>query len=293
MPNTLGTLSGTIVLQTALELAFKKFPLLNALALDLSPAIVKFGVAVYSRILAVPPVQNFGAAPDVLTMTDVPVTIDQFKQVLFSLTPQELAGTSRDLVMEQAEPIAVAIAGHMTAAMAALWTIANYPNNPVTAAVVDSDYGTIVAARKSLNLSGAPSTGRYLVVNAAVYEKLLLDPTVVSSFRQAPQGEPIVDGVIRGVAGFEGIYEYPDLPTTGNMTGFAGCRSSGVYAGRTPEADPALFPGSLRTVSEPSSGLSVLFSEWMDTALVRYCRAAWMYGVAKGDAKQGVILKSA
>jgi hypothetical protein len=136
------------------------------------------------------------------------------------------------------------------------------------------------------------------VVNSAVWEKYLLDPIMVQAYNNRAPDNPVIDGMLRGIAGFEALYEYPALPATGNMTGFQGCKSSTIYVGRVPknpqEIAPGLtYPGVLRVISEPNSGLSVMMTADIDRQLVVHYRACWMYGVAKGDPKQGTLVKSA
>ena len=46
-------------------------------------------------------------------LTDVSVTLNNFKQVRYDFTPQQYSGTNRDLIAEAAEPMAVAIANYM------------------------------------------------------------------------------------------------------------------------------------------------------------------------------------
>lgn len=296
MANALGTLASAVVIQRALELVFTKRPILKRISLDLSDERVKFNQAVKSRIYTVPTVNNFGTGATDRADTDVSVTIDTFKEVHHAFTPQELSGTDRNLVDESAEPIAVAIANHMVDAISALWLIAAY-TNATTLATASVAYSTLVTLREALSTRGAPDK-RFFCASAAVYSKLLNDSTVISALTNAGHGGAITSGMLPGVAGFD-IFEYPALPSTGNMTGFAATPDATVLATRLPR-DPrellpnAPFPGAMGVVTEPTTGLSVLVNEWIEPSTLKAnVRLVWMYGKAVGNVSNGQILKSA
>lgn len=296
MANTLGTLASAVVIQRALELTFTKRPILSAISLDLSDQRCAFNQAILSRIYTVPAVNNFGTGAVDRGDTDVSVTIDKFKEVHHAFTPQELSSTDRNLVDESAEPIAVAIANHMVDAISALWIAGNFANS-TTVAVAATNYSTIVTLRKALTGRGAPDN-RFIAGNADVYEKWLNDTTVIAALNNDNNGGAIMTGVLPNVAGFN-IYEYPGLPTTGNMTAFAASKDSAVLATRLPK-DPrevlpnAPFPGAMGVITEPRTGLSVLVNEWIDPSTLKAnVRLIWMYGLAKGNGNNGQILKSA
>lgn len=296
MANTLGTLSSGVILTRALELVFTKRPILSSISLDLSQEDVKLGSTVKSRIFSVPAVADFPAAAAAKVDVDVAVTVDKAKQVRHTFTNAELSSTDRNLVQEAAEPIAVAIANHMVDALAALWLPANF-TGATTMAVASTDYGTLTLLREALTSRGAPDT-RFAAVNTGVYRELLNDPLCNRSAKQAG-ADPIQDGRLVNIAGFGEIFEYPAMPTTSNLTGFAGSKDSLVLATRLP-ADPskilpnAQIPGSIGVITEPKTGLSVMVAEWINMAdLSAEVMVVWQYGVAKGNTNNGQRLISA
>lgn len=290
MANTLGTLSSGVILTRALELVFTKRPILNRISLDLSDESAKLGSTVKSRIHSVPAVGDFPSAATAKTDTDVPVTISNAKQIRHTFTNAELSSTDRDLVAESAQPLAVAIANHMVDALAALWVPANFTNETVEA-VVDSDYETLTVLRQALTGRGAPDE-RFAAVSGPVYKELLNDPLCNRAQKQGG-ADPIADGRLMNIAGFAEIFEYPGIPATSNLIGFAGSKDSAVLATRLP-ADPskvlpnATVPGSIGVITEPKTGLSVMVAEWIDmAALSADIMVVWQYGVAKGNANNG------
>ncbi len=291
MPNTLGTLATALIVQRALELVFTMRPALRLIALDVvdretgSP-VAYFGQNVITRNFGAAVVGDFGAGVGTRTDLDISITLDKFKQVYHAFTPQEYSGTSRNLVEESAEPLAIAIGNHMVDAIAALWTVGNYTNS--TTAGAGWDYDHLVDVRKALNTQGTPDLRRYYICNSDVYASLLTDPRIVAAFNNANNQGAITSGMLPNVAGFT-IAEYPACPTTGNLVAFAGYYATAIMACRVPR-DPrevlpnAMFPGNIGIVTEPRSGLSVMVNEWIepDTLNVN-TRIVWMYGVAPGN----------
>jgi hypothetical protein len=301
MANAVGTLASAVIIQRALELVFTMRPILGAVSLDLSDERCKFNQPIISRKFTVATVNNFGTGATDRADSDVSVTIDQFKEVHHAFTPQELSGTERNLVEESALPIAIAVGNHMVDAIAALWLEANFGAGAqsTTVAIAGTNYSTLTSLRKSLNGRGVPDRPRFVAANSDAYEKWLNDSTVVAALNNQNNGGAIQSGILPGVAGFEGVYEYPALPNAGNMSAFAGYKDSVVLATRLPR-DPrevlqnASFPGNLGVVTEPRTGMSVMVNEWIDAATLKAnVRLIWMYGKAVGNSNNGQILKTA
>jgi len=298
MPNTLGTLAAsTIIIQEALDLVFTVRPVLNEISLDLTAGVVvKQGQQVISRIHTIPTVGDFGDAATGKVATDVPVTINQFKQIMHTFTAAEYNQTNRALVRESAMPIAVALANHMVDALAANWTVANFPTETVLANGWDYDH--IVNVRQTMVTRGLPEGApRFYIGNAAVYGSLLADPAIVYALNNAANGGAISSGQLPRVAGF-GLSEYPACPTTNTLVGFAGTKDSCVLAARIPsdprELGDAPYAGTFTVVTNARTGLSVILNEYIDQITMAYTtRVLWCYGTAKGNANNGQRIVSA
>lgn len=290
--NTLGTLAASsVIIQEALDLVFTVRPILNEISLDLKAKAVKQGQVVKSRIFSVPAVGNFGDAAAAKVDTDVPVTIDQMKQIMHTFTFAELNQTDRELVRETALPVAIALANHMVDAVAALWLEANFANETVLAN--GWDYEHLVTVRQALQTRGTPEgMPRFYIGNAAVYSELLQDPMVVAAQNNPDNAGAIASGKLSRAAGF-GLGEYPAMPNTNNLVGFAGTKDSVVLATRIP-SDPrellpnAPYPGILTPITHERTGLTVLLNEYIDQAtLAATTRLIWAYGVGVGNANNG------
>jgi hypothetical protein len=293
MPNVLGTLApSAIIVQEALDLVFTERPMLNEISLDLSSGvIVKQGQQVISRIFGIPTVGDFGDAAGERADVDVPVTIDKFKQVKHTFTPAEYNQTDRALVRESARPIAVAIGNHLVDAIAALWLEANFSNETVLAN--GWDYEHLVTVRQAMVTRGLPEGApRFYCGNADVYGSLLKDPVIVSNLNNAANGGAISTGKLPRVAGF-GLSEYPALPTTNHMVGFAGTKDSCVLAARIPTDPRTLLPGvpfsgTFTPITNPRTGFTVILNEYIDADTLNVTtRVIFCYGAAKGNAANG------
>jgi len=314
MANTLGTLATATIVQEALALIFTKRPVLNSISMGFTDRngspIAAFNQSVITRTLGIPTVQNFGGTISARGDVDVNVTLDQFKEVGYSYTPQEYSGTNRDLIREAADPLAIALANHMVDAIASIWTIGNFPTRTGADAVANGStvtktvlgagwsYPHLTDVRKTLNQSGVPDAGRFYVGNSNVYGSLLTDLRIVGFLNNQSNGDAIKTGKLPDVAGF-GLAEYPGLPSTGNLCAFSGTKDSTVYAHRVPrdprEVIPGLpIPGNMGYVTEPRTGLTVMVLEYIDLATLNIVtKLIWMYGKAVGNANNGQLIVTA
>lgn len=307
MSNTLGTLSGSLVLQRVLELVFTMRPILNRITFSAVDPFsgsreAKLNQTVYARTIAIPTVGNFGDAAAAVTTTDVPVTISAHKQVFHTFTLAEYNATDRRLVDEAAMPMAVAMANQMVDAIAALWVKASFPGptQENIFSVANSDYDALIAVRKSLIDRGVPAgLPKFGAVSTGVYATMLADPRLTEADKNPTGDMSIRTGVIRNVLDFD-IFEYPALPTGENLQGFFGTPDSTVLAVRVPSNPEEVlgqgvkFPGNLGYITEPRTGLTVMAEQWIDAdTLAANTRLHWMYGCAKGNANNGQRLVTA
>lgn len=315
MANAFGTLATGLVIQRSLEMVFIKYPALKSLSLDLSTDEVDFGQAVSTRVQSIATVNDFGTGATDRADTNYPVTINQFKEVHHSITPQEYSGTKRNLIDESAAPIAEAIGSHILSAVfgnttgpvAGIMVAGTYTGTELNigganASVAAITYSGIVSARTALNNAGVPKEGRYMLLNGTAYGSVLSDSTIIEIQKNQNAGSAITDGVLPNVAGFT-IYEWPNLPLTGSATtnariGFCGVPQASVFAGRLPKNPSsvipgATFPGNIGVVTDMGSGLSVMVNEWIDPATLKAnVRCVFMYGIAAAHVTCGRVIRS-
>lgn len=294
MANSLGTLTPKKVVLDVFRFLRQQFPLINSISTDFSDEQANFNQQIVSRVPTIPTVADYHTtngyvAGDAAT-TDVPVTINAHKHVSLAFGEQELSGTNRNLVEEQKMGAAYALAKGLFDAVCAQITVANYANETVST-VANSDRDTLTALRKVLNTRGVGNP-RFAIVNGDVAEKLDQDSRIISSDYGRPGGTEEDNGWLhlQGVAGFRSVWEYPDLPTDENLTGFAGTKDGLVVATRVPK-DPALvvsnlnLPGTIEVVTDPDTGMSMMVRYHYDMTLGKLqMTMTWMYGVGVGVA---------
>ncbi len=293
--NTLGTLAQALVSQRVLELVVSRRPQLNGITTDFSDELASKGDTIKTRTIGLPTVQDFGGTVSATADSDVTATLDSFKEVRYTFTAAEIVGTRRNLVAERAEALAVALGNSMVDATAALLTSAFTAKT--TKATASVDFSTLVTINSTMNNAGVPDTYRFGWVSNAVAAAFRNDTLVMSYYDRGPFTGAY--GHWTNLMGFADIWEYPALPANSqNLTGFFGSRSALVLAARVPRSPQELvnapYAGTLVTVTDPVSGLSVVRNDWIaqDTWEVN-ARLVCLYGVARGQIAVGHCLVSA
>ena len=297
--NSLGTLTGELILQRALTLLKLQFPLLNAISSDYSAENASYGQVIKTRTRGIPSVVTYntstGYASSDATTTDVSLTLNQHKAVQVEFNANEVASTMRDLFGEQVEGIHYAIGKNLMDAVYAAITAGNF-TNATTKATASVARSTAVAMAKALRGRGVADMGRFLVLNQDTFEQLAND-TTITALGYTQRAELIEQYKLPPIAGFN-IIEAVNLPGTGNLTGFAGTPDSLVLATRLPadytKALPGSSNGSVSTVTNPDTGISLAVTQFVDHTLGKAVwRAALMYGVGVGQGAAGQRLISA
>ncbi len=297
--NTLGTVAGEVVTQFTLELLTLDLPMLQSVATDFSSEAVVYNTEVNSRIVGIPGTTSYntstGYATENTTFTDVPVTIDGHKSCQVAFNANELASTSRRLFDELAPAMAYAIGKDFIDSLYGKILAADF-TNITTCALVDFELPTVRAMAGALSDRGVPLNTRTILLNGDYHDKLFSDSTIeqLAAFQRAD----LVSGTkLLKVADFN-PFRASNLPTTGNLTGFGYSKSALVLATRLPNDYSKALPGAtgggtVQTITEPKTGLSMMLVEYVDHQLgVAARRLAYMFGSAKGQVNAGQFLRS-
>ncbi|MDB6112985.1 MAG: hypothetical protein JWR69_4735 [Pedosphaera sp.] len=297
--NSLGTLAGTLISQRTLELFVTQLPLLSMISTDFSSEKAKLDQVVDARIVAIPAVQTYDPVtgwPDAnVVTTDVPVTITEFKGVPITFNSNQLGGTVRRLFDEAAPAASYALASSFCDLVYTKMTAANFTNAPVVCSLIDFVKATLGAAAGVLNPLGVPHIGRYALLNTPYYMQLGND-TSLAYFAAIQSPEMVTDNKLPKMAGFDPV-EVPNLPNTGNMFGFAGCKSALVISARLPADYTQAFPdannGTVTTVTDAATGLSVHQVQYVNHQMgAATQRISSMFGAGVGDQRGGILFKS-
>lgn len=300
--NTTGTLVGTLVVQSSLELVAVQYPMLKRIWSDFSNESALYNQAVTTRYLTPPTVATYststGYAASNFTTTDKSVTINAHQYVQSSFNANELSGTARNLFAEAAPGMAYVIGKDLVDTATALMVVGTYTNTAVTESLVNFGRSTFGNIRALNDGAGVPAFGSYVLLNPSYYTKLSEDQIIsLLGVYQSNRSGIIENGVIPNIQEFE-VIKVPALPTTGNMAGFAGTKSSVLLAARVPQDYTTALPGSnfgsVSIITDPTSGLSVMQVMYVNHDLgTSNMRLAWMRGAAAGQVSTGRLLLSA
>jgi hypothetical protein len=140
-----------------------------------------------------------------------------------------------------------------------------------------------------------PQSDRYIMLNAAFYQRLAADPSFNTFFAAMKAPEIITKGQLPELQGLT-PQKAPWFPPTNNRVGFAYHRAGLVLKSRLPvdfaHATGALIPGSVTTVTAPS-GFSVSLVQYIN---LQSNYAEWrpevILGAAAGDRRAGLLITS-
>jgi phage I-like protein len=298
--NSLGTLTGNLILQESLDLLVEEYPMLSVISRNFSDAQVKFNQTIDTRLITPPGVEDYHAtngyaARSSATATDVPITLNVHKFVALEFMTTELAGTQRDLFAEHAEGIQYALGEALYTSLFALITKSNFANETICT-LADMSRRAIIAMGGAMTKRKVPKLNRQALLSVDYYNRLEEDTTIVAVMNNSGANGAITTGRLPVVRGFQ-PHEVVSLPTTNNLQGFGLTPATLAIASRVPNDYTQVFGSGgaqAMTVTNALTGLSVAWVGYADHDKGSAVgRAALMYGVAKGDATTGQRLVSA
>lgn len=252
---------------------------------------------------------------------DVDVKLDQHKGVEVEFSTNKLGSTARNLFAEQqgaqfyslAEAINIFFLQKLAAAT---WT------GPVTSfSLGNFALPGMVKLKNRMTLNRMPDLGRFALLYSEKYDGLLVDSNLLTSKaimalinKDASAFEQSDLPPLFGIKPIEtqlstfasGTWTSPTIDPDGNnavtyntinFLGLAGNSASALFVARLPQDYTKALPdipatAAVETITEPDSGLSVLFVKHINHTLAQVAaRAALMYGAAQGDPRQGIPLK--
>jgi hypothetical protein len=319
--DSLGTLSGALVLQQSLPLFKYSYPVLASLYADFSATPGRFNQTEDTRIITAPAVQTFdntvGAdgrpngwkTVSAAQSADVPIKLDEYIGVPIVFSQATLGSTLRRPFEEQGPAAIYAIAKYYVAKMTALLTPANYnAYAAVNGALVPDAYASYAIALKDFSMDAiddleaifdaneVPVQDRGVLLNAKYHGRLRKDPRLGLFFAAMQKPDMITEGKLPSLDGFL-PYRAPWLPTTNNMVGFAFHKGGVVLKQRLPsdftQALNVMVPGSVTTIVDPETGLSCLLVQYVN---LQGGYAEWrvetMLGAGVGDKRGGLCIVS-
>jgi hypothetical protein len=195
---------------------------------------------------------------------------------------QERTSSNINLIERFAGAAAHALGLQMVGDLLALVTSTSF-TSALTQSSATFSYASVVSAGITLNNANVPQNDRYAVLAPSYYGRLLNDSTIVANAQIS--GEQARTAGIGSVAGFN-INMYSAVPSNSiTLGGFFAQREALLIAARVPEVPTGVpIPGTIDTVTEPRTGLSVQVRENYDVVKGMLQRTyALIYGVKAGE----------
>jgi len=215
------TLSVEEILLDVMDSFKVNVPGLKAMGTDFRASSLKLDKTYDAHIAGVPSVTDYDAnsggyqasATDARTLlTDVPVTVSAHKKVSLYASHLDAIKDDKREYAKVISGMGFSLAKGFTTAVANAFNSRNVSQSS-TYSTANSDYDAIENIRSDMNLVGASALGRCGIVNTPVASSLHLDERILSSDYKGEMDGANAFRVFRNVCGFEGVYEWPDLPT--------------------------------------------------------------------------------
>jgi hypothetical protein len=171
-------------------------------------------------------------------------------------------------------------------------TYATYVRTLAAFAVADMD--SLAAA---FDNNDVPMTDRFAALSPSFYRKLGSDAAVNALMQGTGDARYLTERMLPKVSNFE-MLNSPWFPQTANRTGFVGHKAALVLKARLPgdhtTALPGVsFPGSVTTITDPGSGLTMMLTQYYDpTGGYAEWRPEILLGAAVGDRRAGLVVTS-
>lgn len=215
------------LISTVLDAFVVQFPMFTNIARQFSSDGKKFGDTLYARVTKRATVQDYDATngyeantvESTALVEDLPVTLNRHKHVPIKVDYMDQNSSDIDL-MRAVGPQVFELGEEAMLYLCGLMRGSNFSQRSVYAEA-DSDLDALINIQGDLNTIGASQLGRFGLVNTAVANAIAADTRITSKdYYDEQDGVAMPYRVVRGVSGFQNIWEYPSLPT-GNTSNIA------------------------------------------------------------------------
>lgn len=294
----MATLTTSEILQLTLDAIRVQCPALSLFSTDFSSQSAKKGETIYAHISTLPAVQSYdattgfkaNAAEASTLLTDVPVTLDQFKHVPVKVDFLDQISSRKDLLTPTINNAAYVLGKSIVDFALGKIVAANFTRKTVET-IANTTKATLDAVTLQLNTQGAMPMGRAGLVNSPFFNALESDARIASGDYYGQRRAGNGYGKLTNVSGFENVLEYPDMPANSeNLTGFFFDKRAVAVASRMPTDVQTVaakygIPQVMKfeAVSDPDSGLTLLGVFWQEQGSGDlYFSPAVLYGASAG-----------
>jgi hypothetical protein len=269
MANTLTAYTPEFWSALNVDILREKIVLPNLVRRDWSPELAEAGDTVNTRRPAKMTTNDFTYNGQItvqnLSAANVPITLNQHKEVTFEVTDREASRSFKNIVDEFMDPAMLALANDVDTAIASLYTdIAGASaSTTLTAASAAAWDATIQSARTTLNRNLVPTGDRYLVLSDDDEGALLSIDKFVKVNESGDGGRALRNGEIGRLYGFD-IFRASNIVQVGSplvRKNLAFHRDAFAMVMRPLATALGQTPGAVQTVgSDSDAGLSLRFT---------------------------------
>lgn len=162
----------------------------------------------------------------------------------------------------------------------------------------DFDLASLGEISAAFDINRVPTQGRSVMLNASYYQKLTADPSVNTFYAAIRSPEVVSKGMLPELNGLW-PQKAPYFPTSNNRVGFAFHKAALILKSRLANdylralGSEVPIPGSVITVTDPDSGLSVNLTQRVDLqGGYAEQNVDVLLGAALGDRRAGLVLTS-
>lgn len=210
-------LTSTEVLTDTLDSFKVHAPMIRAMSTEFTAEPVKLNQQVIAHVRTLPTVANYDASngyDNGLTegrdlLVDVPITIDQHKHAGVNLGYLNSIKDKKDVYDGAISDCGYVLAKAVVDSTLQKFNLANISYS-TTETIGNTDRDTLGAVRKAMNTRGAGNF-RVALASSDAFESLDADTRIASRDYYGQQTGGQARGHLRQVAGFQDIWEYPDL----------------------------------------------------------------------------------
>jgi hypothetical protein len=275
-------------------------PMLSSFSRDFSTATARYGDTITAKISSIPVTSAYdannggfraGAQNSKDLLTDVPVTLNQFRTVPIKIAYLDAISSKVDLYNKEIFNHAFALGKYVVDFSLSKVIAANFSQSK-TEALANTTLDTLESIRTQANAQKMDPFQRNGLVSSTFAGALQADARVTSRDFYSQLNGDVGYRQFKNIAGFKNIWEYPDLPSTGSMSGFFFDPRAIVVCSRLPdiqnEAARLGIPTVVKveTVTDPETGLTLMGVASQDPGTLDvYVTVALLFGASAG--KQG------
>jgi len=219
------TLSTPLLLQDTLKAYRTLFPMLGNMGTQFDKTPLRLNEQVTAHIRVLPTAANVdpttgyknGAVQGRSLMVDIPITVDSHRHVPIEWAHLDAIKDHKDSVEGATNDAAFVLGREMV-----LSVLNKVTGGTITGELIEAtanvDLETLETINTAMNIAGAAPGGRVGIVSSAVAGALSLDSRIASKDYYGIRTNGQAYRVFNNIAGFQAIYEFPDMPEN-NTTG--------------------------------------------------------------------------